>query len=82
MQSGREMRRISEYVQDSRYLLVISQARVCIFLGREVQKGADFRLFREIKNQYDHMNLSDFEISQLLNLRPKNLDEARVLITR
>lgn len=36
----------------------------------------------EIKNQYDHMNLTDFEISQLLNLRPKNLDEARVLITR
>ncbi|KAJ9103877.1 hypothetical protein QFC21_002339 [Naganishia friedmannii] len=35
----------------------------------------------EIKNQYDHMNLTDFEISQLLNLRPKNLDEARVLIT-
>jgi hypothetical protein len=40
------------------------------------------RTGREIKNQYDHMNLSDFEISQLLNLRPKNLDEARVLITR
>lgn len=76
------MCRISEYVQNCRHLLIISQARVCISLGRGLQKGADFRLCREIKNQYDHMNLSDFEISQLLNLRPKNLDEARVLITR
>jgi hypothetical protein len=46
--------------------------------GENLISGSD----REIKNQYDHMNLSDFEISQLLNLRPKNLDEARVLITR